>query len=89
MILTTSLERRQRIMSDSDDARRTSARTRNARAQQLTEVASRAQHLVDSRPPGPYQLKWCQEALYVGDLTALAAVSLRRPAGRAPESDRV
>ena len=77
-------------MSDSDDARRASARTRNARAQQLTAyVASRAQHLVDSRPPGPYQLKWCQEALYVGDLTALAAVSLRRPAGRAPESDRV
>jgi hypothetical protein len=77
-------------MSDSDDAQRTSARTRNAAAQQLTaSVASRAQHLVDSRPPGPYQLKWCQEALYVGDLTALAAVSLRRPAGRGPESDRV
>jgi hypothetical protein len=77
-------------MSDSEDARRTSARTRNARAQQLTaHVASRAQHLVDARPPGPYQLGWCQEALYVGDLTALAAVALRRPAGRASERDRV
>jgi len=77
-------------MSDSDDARRTSARTRNARAQQLTAyMASRAQHLVDSRPPGAYRLKWCQEALYVGDLTALAAVSLRGPADGAPESDPV
>ena len=77
-------------MSDSDDARRTSARTRNARAQQLVaHVASRAEHLVDSGPPGAYQLKWCQEALYVGDLTALASVSVRPPAGRPPESDRV
>jgi hypothetical protein len=77
-------------MSDWDDAQRTSARTRNAAAQQLAAyVASRAQHLVDSRPPGPHQLKWCQEALYVGDLTALAAVSLRPPAGRGLESDRV
>jgi hypothetical protein len=33
---------------------------------------ARAQHLVDSRPEGPYQLDWCQEALHFGDLSVFA-----------------
>ena len=40
------------------------------------QAVARAQHLVDSRPPGPYQARWCAEALMVGDATALVTVAL-------------
>jgi hypothetical protein len=39
------------------------------------QAVAHAQHLVDSRPPGPYQLAWCQEAMHVGDI-AVAAIAL-------------
>jgi hypothetical protein len=72
-------------MPDSDDAQRASPKSHDTRSRPIVgQVVSRAQHLVDSRPPGLYQPKWCQEALYVGDLTALAAASLCRTAMGAP-----
>jgi hypothetical protein len=42
----------------------------------IVEAVARAQHLVDSRPPGPYQGRWCAEALMVGDATALVMVAV-------------
>jgi hypothetical protein len=64
-------------VSEPDDAQRTSAGTPVARPSSLVaHTVSHAQRLVDSRPPGPYQLEWCQEALSIGDFTALAAAAL-------------
>jgi hypothetical protein len=41
------------------------------------DLIARAQALVDSpRPPGGYPLEWHVEALHVGDLPAIAAISL-------------
>jgi hypothetical protein len=45
---------------------------------------TRAQHLIDSRPPDAYPLAWCIEASHIGDLTAIAmiaasATGLNRP----------
>ena len=42
----------------------------------VVQTLARAQQLVDSRPPGPYQDWWCAEASMVGDATALAMVAL-------------
>ena len=42
----------------------------------VVQTLACAQHLVDSRPPGAYQARWCAEALLVGDGTALAMAAL-------------
>jgi hypothetical protein len=42
----------------------------------VAQIVARAQRLVDSRPPGPYQAKWCAEALMVGDASALVMTAL-------------
>ena len=44
----------------------------------VADVLARAQHLVDSRPAGPYETQWCSEAYFVGVATALATVWLAR-----------
>lgn len=53
---------------------------------------ARAQHLVDSRPEGAYQLDWCQEALHFGDLSVLAIALMTQatttPAQRNPRESR-
>jgi len=51
-----------------------------ARSAGVARALARAQELVDSRPPGPYQAEWCAEAMHVGDSRALLMVELaRRP----------
>jgi hypothetical protein len=45
---------------------------------------ARAQHLVDSRPQGAYQVDWCQQAIHFGDLSVLAISSLRTQAATIP-----
>ena len=35
----------------------------------VVQTLARAQFLVDSRPPGPYQAQWCAEALMVGGVS--------------------
>jgi hypothetical protein len=42
----------------------------------VVQTLARAQRLVDSRAPGPYQVRWCTEALMVGDASALVMVAL-------------
>lgn len=53
----------------------------------LRDAIARAQRLVDSpRPSDGYPLAWCVEGFYLGDISALAATTLRaadpRPEGR-------
>jgi hypothetical protein len=50
------------------------------------EAVARAQHLVDSRPPGPYQPAWCQEAMHVGEMSVAAIALSRRAEGGPPDA---
>ena len=55
-------------------------RARTSRSPGVDRALKHAQHLVDSRPPGPYQAEWCAKAMHVGDSRALLMVELaRRP----------
>jgi hypothetical protein len=64
-------------MAPSDDVESRSAHVPPAaRSPFVAQIVARAQRLVDSRPPGPYQAKWCAEALMVGDATALEMTAL-------------
>jgi hypothetical protein len=59
--------------------KRSERRSTSGRAAQ---AVARAQHLVDSRPPGPYELAWCQEAMHIGDMSVAAiALSSRAESG--------
>jgi hypothetical protein len=63
-----------------DSRSRDGGRARVPRAAGVDRALVRAQELVDSRPPGPYQVAWCAEAMHVGDSRALLMVELaRRP----------
>jgi len=43
-----------------------------------SEMIARVQHLAEmKRAPGAYPADWVVEAYYLGDMTALAAVSIR------------
>ena len=48
-------------------------------SRRAAHAVARAQHLVDSRPPGRYQLLWCQWAMHDGDMS-VAALALSRMA---------
>ena len=64
-------------MAPSDDVESHAANVpRAALSPFVAEIVARAQRLVDSRPPGPYQAKWCAEALMVGDANALVMTAL-------------
>ncbi len=64
-------------MAPSDDVESRAANApRAARSPFVVEIIARAQRLVDSRPPGPYQAKWCAEALMIGDANALVMTAL-------------
>lgn len=58
-------------MSDEESA----GHRREPSVHDVDTLVARAQHLIDSRPPDAYPLAWCIEALYVGDLTAIAMVA--------------
>jgi len=63
-----------------DSGSRDNDRARIVRSAGVDRALVRAQELVDSRPPGPYQAEWCAEAMHVGDSRALLMVELaRRP----------
>ena len=53
-------------------------RERISRTPAVDRALVRAQELVDSRPPGPYQAEWCAEAMHVGDSRALLMLELAR-----------
>ena len=64
-------------MAPSDDVHTGSATVPPAAlSPSVVQIVTRAQRLVDSRPPGPYEVEWCAEALMVGDATALAITAL-------------
>lgn len=66
-------------MASADDPQSRSAavpRQRVGLPPSATEMMARAQRLVDSRPPGPYDVKWCAEAYHVGDARAIVMVAL-------------
>jgi hypothetical protein len=50
------------------------------------QAVARAQYLVDSRPPGRYQLAWCEEARHVGDMTVAAIALSRRAESGSPNA---
>jgi hypothetical protein len=43
---------------------------------ELRSALDHAQHLSDSRAEGPHSTSWAQAAIHVGDLPALAALTM-------------
>jgi hypothetical protein len=65
---------------DISPTRADTARQRRATETNVPEAIAHAQRLVESRPEGTYTPRWCQEAMYVGDMPSITSALLSRQA---------
>jgi hypothetical protein len=71
-------------VSDGDPPEGEGAAVRDISDKRVGALLAGVQRLIDSRPAGGYPIEWCIQAEHLGDMTAIAAVTIAARSVRTP-----